>query len=194
MLSMANIATIAADLSGVAAVLGMLTGIRWEIFVPPILLALGLVLHSGYGKVKQVLTALTFVLLSYVGAVLMARPDWAAVIWATLLPQIALSPAWLVAALGLLGTAISPYMLFWQANEEAEELHDGTSIQASQENASVWLGMIYSNLISLLGELDRRGDDRRFPGSDIRGIVEQLTAPAHPRVRIGLVSSTSAPS
>ncbi|HEX2278218.1 MAG TPA: hypothetical protein VHN13_14000, partial [Candidatus Tectomicrobia bacterium] len=53
-----------ADLSGVAAVLGMLTGIRWETFVPLILLAVGLVLHSGYGKVKQVLTALTFVLLS----------------------------------------------------------------------------------------------------------------------------------
>jgi Mn2+/Fe2+ NRAMP family transporter len=148
MLAVANIATIAADLSGVAAVLGMLTGVRWEVFVPLTLLALGLVLHSGYGKVKQVLTALTFVLLSYVGAVVVARPDWAAVIHATLVPQVSLSPSWLVAALGLLGTTISPYMLFWQANEEAEELHDGTNIQASQENASVWLGMIYSNLIS----------------------------------------------
>jgi Mn2+/Fe2+ NRAMP family transporter len=47
-----------------------------------------------------------------------------------------------------LGTTISPYMLFWQANEDAEELHHGTSIQATQENPSVWLGMIYSNLIS----------------------------------------------
>jgi Mn2+/Fe2+ NRAMP family transporter len=148
MLAVANIATIAADLSGVAAVLGMLTGVRWEVFVPLTLLALGLVLHSGYGKVKQVLTALTFVLLSYVGAVVIARPDWVAVIHATLVPQVSLSPSWLVAALGLLGTTISPYMLFWQANEEAEELHDGTNIQASQENASVWLGMIYSNLIS----------------------------------------------
>jgi Mn2+/Fe2+ NRAMP family transporter len=148
LLAVANIATIAADLSGVAAVLGMLTGVRWEVFVPLILLALGLVLHSGYGKVKQVLTALTFVLLGYVGAVVIARPDWAAVIRATLVPQVSLSAAWLVAALGLLGTTISPYMLFWQANEEAEELHDGTSIQASQENGSVWLGMIYSNLIS----------------------------------------------
>ena len=148
LLAVANIATIAADLSGVAAVLGTLTGVRWEVFVPLILLVLGLVLHSGYGKVKQVLTALTFVLLSYVGAVLIARPDWAAVIRATLVPQVSLNATWLVAALGLLGTTISPYMLFWQANEEAEELHDGTSIQASQENASVWLGMIYSNLIS----------------------------------------------
>ena len=148
LLAVANIATIAADLSGVAAVLGMFTGIRWEVFVPLILLVLGLVLHRGYGKVKQVLIALTLVLLSYVVAVVIARPDWAGVIRATLVPQISLSPTWLVAALGLLGTTISPYMLFWQANEEAEELHEGTSIQVSQESASVWLGMIYSNLIS----------------------------------------------
>jgi Mn2+/Fe2+ NRAMP family transporter len=148
LLAVANIATIAADLAGVAAVLGIFTGIRWEFFVPLILLLLGLVLHSGYGRVKQALTALTFVLLSYVVAVMIARPDWGAVIQSTLVPQISLSSAWLVAALGLLGTTISPYMLFWQANEDAEELHHGTSIQASQETASVWLGMIYSNLIS----------------------------------------------
>jgi Mn2+/Fe2+ NRAMP family transporter len=147
-LAVANIATIAADLAGVAAVLGMFTGIRWEFFIPLILLVLSLVLHSGYDRVKQVMTALTFVLLSYVGAVVFARPDWGAVIHSTLVPKVSLSSTWLVAALGLLGTTISPYMLFWQANEDAEELHHGASIQASHENATVWPGMIYSNLIS----------------------------------------------
>jgi Mn2+/Fe2+ NRAMP family transporter len=70
------------------------------------------------------------------------------VVRATLVPQVSLNSAWLVAALGLLGTTISPYMLFWQANEDAEELHQSTTIQANQENATVWLGMIYSNLIA----------------------------------------------
>ena len=63
-------------------------------------------------------------------------------------PQVSLSSAWLVAALGLLGTTISPYMLFWQAAEDAEELHQSTTIQADQENSTVWWGMMYSNLIS----------------------------------------------
>jgi Mn2+/Fe2+ NRAMP family transporter len=54
-----------------------------------------------------------------------------------------------VAALGLLGTTVSPYMLFWQADEEAEELHRGTTSQATNETATVWIGMIYSNLIAL---------------------------------------------
>jgi Mn2+/Fe2+ NRAMP family transporter len=148
LLAVANIATIAADVAGVAVVLGMFTQVRWEFFVPLILLVLTLVLHTGYGQVKHVLTGLTFVLLSYIVAVVIARPDWGAVGRATLVPQVSLSSTWLVAALGLLGTTISPYMLFWQANEDAEELHEGTTIQANQENTSVWLGMIYSNLIS----------------------------------------------
>ena len=148
LLAVANIATIAADVAGVAAVLGMFTHIGWEFFVPLILLGLTLMLRRGYGQVKQILTGLTFVLLSYIVAVVMARPDWGTVVRAAILPQVSLSSTWLVAALGLLGTTISPYMLFWQANEDAEELHHGTSIQASQENATVWLGMIYSNLIS----------------------------------------------
>jgi Mn2+/Fe2+ NRAMP family transporter len=148
LLAVANTATIAADVAGVAVVLGMVFQVRWEFFVPLILLALTLVLHTGYGRVKHVLTALSFVLLSYIVAVVMARPDWGVVVRATLVPQVSLNSAWLVAALGLLGTTISPYMLFWQANEDAEELHQSTTIQANQENATVWLGMIYSNLIA----------------------------------------------
>jgi NRAMP (natural resistance-associated macrophage protein)-like metal ion transporter len=148
LLAVANTATIAADVAGVAVVLGMISQVRWEFFVPLILLVLTLILRTGYSRVKHVLTGLTFVLLSYIVAVVMARPDWSVVVRATLVPQVSLSSAWLVAALGLLGTTISPYMLFWQAAEDAEELHQSTTIQADQENSTVWLGMIYSNLIS----------------------------------------------
>jgi Mn2+/Fe2+ NRAMP family transporter len=148
LLAVANIATIAADVAGVAVVLQMFTHIRWEFFVPLILVGLTLVLRSGYGRVKHILTGLTFVLLSYIVAVVIARPDWGMVVRGALVPQISFSSSWLVAALGLLGTTISPYMLFWQANEDAEELRHGTNIQATQQDATVWVGMIYSNLIS----------------------------------------------
>ena len=62
LLAVTNIATIAADVAGAAAVLGMFTHIRWEFFVPLILLGLTLVMRSGYSQMKQVLTGLTFVL------------------------------------------------------------------------------------------------------------------------------------
>ncbi len=148
LLVIANVATIAADTAGVAAVLAMLTGIRWEIFIPGILLVLLLILHKGYRQVKKILTALTAVLLTYIIAAILARPDWGAVIQATLLPHVVPQRVWLVAALGLLGTTISPYMLFWQAGEEVEELHQGITIQASREDANAWVGMLYSNLIA----------------------------------------------
>lgn len=148
LLAVANVATIAADTAGVAAVLEMLTGVRWEIFVPFILLVLVLILHKGYAQVKRILTALIAVLLTYVVAAIVARPDWGAVVQATLLPHVGAQRAWLIAALGLLGTTISPYMLFWQAGEEIEELRQGITIQVTHEDADVWVGMIYSNLIA----------------------------------------------
>jgi Mn2+/Fe2+ NRAMP family transporter len=148
LLAVANVATIAADTAGVAAVLEMLTGVRWEVFVPFILLILVLILHKGYAQVKKILTVLTAVLLTYVVAAVAARPDWGVVVLATLLPRVVAQRAWLIAALGLLGTTISPYLLFWQAGEEVEELHQGITVQAAHEDVDVWVGMIYSNLIA----------------------------------------------
>ena len=147
-LAIANIATIAADAAGVASVLQIATGIRWEIFVPIILVSLLAVLRRGYTQIKRILISLTAVLLAYVVAAIIARPNWAAVLQATFLPHVAASKAWMVASLGLLGTTISPYMLFWQAGEEIEELQEGITIQSGEMDAGVWLGMVYSNLIA----------------------------------------------
>ncbi len=148
MLAIANIATIAADTAGVASVLQIATGIRWEIFVPAILVSLLAVLRRGYTQIKRILVSLTAVLLAYAFAAIIARPDWAAVLQITFVPHIRASRAWMVASLGLLGTTISPYMLFWQAGEEIEELQEGITIQTGEMDAGVWLGMIYSNLIA----------------------------------------------
>ena len=97
---------------------------------------------------KRVLTLLTLVLLAYIVAAFIARPDWGDVLVATLKPTVELDKAWLIAGLGLLGTTISPYMLFWQANEEVEELDHGATIQAGEFDTGIWIGMIYSNVVA----------------------------------------------
>ena len=148
MLTIPNIATIAADAAGVASVLGIVTGLPWEVFVPLILAVLALLLQRGYERMKRVLTALTLVLLSYIAAAFAARPDWVVVAKATVVPNVSLEKTWLIAALGLLGTTISPYMLFWQANEEVEELDHGATIHAAAFDVSIWIGMVYSNLVA----------------------------------------------
>jgi len=148
LLTVPNVATIAADAAGVASVLGIITGLRWEIFIPVILAVLGLLLHRGYAQMKRVLTVFTFVLLFYVAAAVVAQPHWANVLRATLVPTVSLDKAWMIAALGLLGTTISPYMLFWQADEEVEELNHGATIHPSEFTTSIWIGMIYSNVVA----------------------------------------------
>jgi Mn2+/Fe2+ NRAMP family transporter len=148
LLAVPNVATIAADTAGVASVLGIITGAPWEVFVPLILALLAVLLRRGYGLMKRVLTGFTLVLLAYVAAALIARPDWKEIAQATLVPYVELDKTWLLAALGLLGTTISPYMLFWQANEEVEELKHGAVIHARQFDTSIWIGMIYSNVIA----------------------------------------------
>jgi Mn2+/Fe2+ NRAMP family transporter len=148
LLAVPNVATIAADASGVASVLGIVTGLPWEVFVPVILAILGLLFRRGYETIKRVLTVLTLVLLSYVAAALVARPDWTAIAVATVVPKFTLDKTWLIAALGLLGTTISPYMLFWQATEEVEELEHGATIYPAEFDGGVWIGMIYSNFVA----------------------------------------------
>jgi Mn2+/Fe2+ NRAMP family transporter len=148
LLAIPNVATISADVAGVASALAMFTGVRWEWFVGPIVIALGLIFRRGYGVMKRILTGFTLVLLTYAVAAWLARPDWLAVARATLIPAIVPEKTWLLAALGLIGTTISPYMLFWQATEEVEELHRGTTVHARHGNGDIWAGMIYSNVIA----------------------------------------------
>lgn len=148
LLAIPNIATIAADTAGVASMFGIVTGLPWEPFVPLILLALGILLQRGYGPMKSVLTFLTLVLLSYVVAAVVARPDWGEIARSAVIPTVMLEKNWLIAALGLLGTTISPYMLFWQANEEVEELQHGAVIRPAQFDSGIWIGMIYSNAVA----------------------------------------------
>ena len=47
---------------------------------------------------------------------------WAAVVHATFLPHIELTKDYLTALVAVLGTTISPYLFFWQASQEVEEV------------------------------------------------------------------------
>jgi Mn2+/Fe2+ NRAMP family transporter len=57
----------------------------------------------------------------YVATGLIVGPQGVALLQATVVPNIQLTPAFLALVVGVLGTAISPYLFFWQASEEVEE-------------------------------------------------------------------------
>ncbi len=194
LLAIPNIATIAADTAGVASVLGMVTGVRWELFVPFILVALALILRRGYERMKRVLTLLTLVLLCYVAAAFLGHPDWVDVIEQTLVPRFTLDKTWLIAALGLLGTTISPYMLFWQADEEVEELKHGATIQASEFDTGIWIGMIYSNVVAFFiivaaASTIHRGGNAIETVADAARALEPLHRVGHAAFVIGVIAA-----
>ena len=146
-LVVANILTIGADLQAIASIFEVITGIKSIYFLIPItLLVAYLVIFKQYKTVKKVLIFLTSVLVVYIFSAVLAKPSLKDLVINTFLPHIEANLAFVLAALGLLGTTISPYMIFWQASEEKEE-HASVS-QAKIMTFDTAVGMVYSNLIA----------------------------------------------
>ncbi|WP_456402368.1 Nramp family divalent metal transporter [Hydrogenimonas sp.] len=146
-LAVANILTIGADLNAIAAILHIVSGYPTVYFLIPITALIGYLITFGkYRLIKGVLIALTAVLGVYIVSAVMAKPPVLEVLKNTLIPHIDMSSAWIVAALGMLGTTISPYLMFWQASEEREEKK--SVVQADEVSFDTVVGMLWSNLLA----------------------------------------------
>jgi NRAMP (natural resistance-associated macrophage protein)-like metal ion transporter len=119
----ANIVNIGADIAAVGEAL--------KLFIPVsvllmsalfTLLVLLLEIFIGYEKYAHFLKILALALLSYVATAFIVSEPWGRILKATVIPQIEFTPAYFYVIVGILGTTISPYMFFWQAAEEVEEL------------------------------------------------------------------------
>ena len=158
LLLVANVFNIAADLAGMADATQMLTGVPSLLSIPLfgaiILLA---TVYLNYARFAQYLKWLTAVLLAYVLAALLARPDWQRVAIATFTPRFAWDTTYITTLVGVLGTTISPYLFFWQASHEVEqEKAQGRRTLAQRRGATpheladarldVVTGMFFSNV------------------------------------------------
>lgn len=147
-LIISNITTIAADLLGVAAGLNLLyPAIPIYGYILPVGLVLWyLVLFNSYRIIAKFLLVLSLFLASYVISSIMAKPDWWQVFQSIIYPRIEFNTFWLAAAVGLLGTTITPYLFYWQTSEEVEEHR--TVQEGRRALGAVIPGMIYSNVIA----------------------------------------------
>ena len=125
----ANTVNIAADLAGMAEALELVTGLPslWFHCILAGLVLAGLV-FSSYRAIARWLKWMTFALLAYVGAAVLARPSWGDVVRATLAPQVFADRRYLLTIVALLGTTISPYLFFWQTSQEVEESRPGSPV------------------------------------------------------------------
>ncbi len=141
-----NVVTLSADLTGTATALGLLVGAPWQVFVVPLAAILSLVLVRGsYAQISRGLLLLTPLFLLYVVTGFWVRPDWGLVLRSTFVPSLSLTSQYLTAALGLLGATLTPYMFFWQTEEEVEHQRSVSDLKVEQIDVAV--GMIYANLV-----------------------------------------------
>ncbi len=159
LLVVANTVNIGADLGGMGKVTEMVTGIRAMYWTSLYGVLIGsLLIWSTYDTIARIFKWLTLVLFAYVAAAVLAKPDWGAVVRATLIPHIEMSSEYWATLVGIFGTTISPYLFFWQASEEVEEerkegmvtlkQRQGTTEAAlKQSRNDVMTGMFFSNLI-----------------------------------------------
>jgi NRAMP (natural resistance-associated macrophage protein)-like metal ion transporter len=74
-----------------------------------------------YGKYVKILKYLTISLFAYIATAIIVGGNWNQILVATIIPHIEFTPAFAMMFVAMFGTAISPYLFFWQASEEAEE-------------------------------------------------------------------------
>lgn len=145
-LAICNIATLGADLAGMSAVLGILTGINWQWFLLPFaLFVLYFLVKGKYSVISRFLFIITPIFLLYVITAIIIQPSWGQILNETFIPSFVHNISYWMAAVAVLGTTISAYLLFWETSQEIEEHKTVKDLQ--HESAGVTTGMIYSNLI-----------------------------------------------
>lgn len=141
-----SVITLAADLEGVAAAVGLLVGADWHWFVVPLAAALLAMLGVGaYAQVQRFLRYAALCLLAYVVAAFLAHVRWAQVARATLEPSLHLTSSYVSGALALVGTTLTSYVYVWQTIEEAEDAPDDS--QATGRHAGATLGILVSVIL-----------------------------------------------
>jgi Mn2+/Fe2+ NRAMP family transporter len=125
LLLVANTINIGADLGAMADATALVTGL------PPWIFLLGLAAFCAlsevvmsYRRYVQVLKWLTLALLAYVVTLFLVDVPWGEALRGLVIPQVAFTAATMTMIVAILGTTISPYVFFWQASQEAEEVQD----------------------------------------------------------------------
>jgi NRAMP (natural resistance-associated macrophage protein)-like metal ion transporter len=134
LLLVANTINIAADVSAMGEAASLIAGgsSRWYAALFGVL-SLLLQVFIPYSRYVRFLKWLTLALLAYVAAVFTLNVPWLQVAAATLMPHLEWSPLYVTTLVAVFGTTISPYLFFWQASQEVEELQACSQSRALRE-------------------------------------------------------------
>jgi NRAMP (natural resistance-associated macrophage protein)-like metal ion transporter len=118
----ANTINIGADIGAMAAAAELVIPINFVILTLAFTVTILLVeIFTSYKTYARILKWLALALVSYIVTVFIVPENWPAILHATFVPHFEFNFAFIFIITGVLGTTISPYMFFWEANEEVEE-------------------------------------------------------------------------
>jgi NRAMP (natural resistance-associated macrophage protein)-like metal ion transporter len=117
------------------------------------LLLLGLIIYLPYRRMASILKYLCIAIMVYLLVPFLTSQDLTSIIKATFIPKFQLTKEYLAVLVGILGTTLSPYLFFWQASVEVEEMRnnkrqilvDKKIIQDMEQDVDS--GMAFSGLI-----------------------------------------------
>jgi Mn2+/Fe2+ NRAMP family transporter len=132
LLLVANTINIAADIAAMGEALRLVVGGRQHFHAVVFgIVTVLLQVFVPYRQLAPILKWLTLSLFVYVAAAFTVHVPWAQVAHDLVLPHVETSPAFWTMLVAVFGTTISPYLFFWQAAQEVEELRlQGHSVAA----------------------------------------------------------------
>jgi NRAMP (natural resistance-associated macrophage protein)-like metal ion transporter len=113
-----------------------------------------------YRRYAPVLKFMTLTLFAYVATALTVDIPWSAALLAAIWPHPTVNADYFMMVVAVLGTTISPYLFFWQASQEVEEMHQGKirrplreltrggSTELDRIKIDTTVGMMLSNVIA----------------------------------------------
>jgi NRAMP (natural resistance-associated macrophage protein)-like metal ion transporter len=148
-----------ADLGGMAAALSIFipVPVPWLALIVG-LMALCLQIYGSYPLIRNIFRWLALILLAYVGAAFLARPDPVELLRGTFIPTIRFDREFLTLVVAVIGTTLSAYLYSWQSNAEVEEeitagrtrlsqREGATDAELTHSRRDVLIGMIFSNVV-----------------------------------------------
>jgi len=147
MLLIANVALTVSEFAGVGAAMGIL-GVSRYLSIPlaAVLVWVTTVLGS-YSKAERLLLVLSLVFLAYPVAAVLGHPDGQQVLENLVWPHFLSSHSFLVLAVALIGTTITPYMQFYVASAVVDK--GVLPKDYKRERFDTVSGAIWSDLVSI---------------------------------------------
>jgi Mn2+/Fe2+ NRAMP family transporter len=158
-LLIANTLNIAADVAAMGEVAELVSGVdRHLMTLAFVIVTLLLQIFVPYHRYVFFLKWLTLSLLAYAAVLFTVNVPWGEVALRTVWPNLTLNFNTAAVVVGVFGTTISPYLFFWQASEEVEDMHarqgavpllqDPNEAPAELRRIQwdTWSGMFYSDL------------------------------------------------